>query len=64
VLVVVDPDRQPIAERLEEWERALLEVLSAGEGHVYDRHAPARRRGRQVARLLDEEDVHGRFLTL
>ena len=64
MLVVIDPDRQAIAERVEERQRALLEVLAAGERHVDHRDAASSRRRRQLSRLLDEHHVHGGFLTL
>ena len=57
MLMMIDPDRQPIAERLEKRHRRFFEIVSAGEGHVHHRHAPFRRSG-QVSRLFDEDHAH------
>jgi len=60
MLVVIDPDGEPVSQSLQERNRLALVVLSAGKSEVDDGHAPLWRRGWQVAGLLDEEDAHRR----
>jgi len=55
--MVIDPDREPIAERFQEGDGDPLEGVAGGEGHVHHRHASFRRR-RQVPGLFDEDDSH------
>ena len=58
VLVVIDPDRQPSPQRIEERHRHLLEALPSGERDVEHRDTALGRRG-ESAGLLDEHHAHG-----
>ena len=57
MLVMVDPDRQAVAHRVEKGDGDLFEVVPARERHVEHGDAAIRSR-REIAGLFDENDAH------